>query len=77
MLPAVGCYRTGSNDFPHLSIEELIFIVWEAYRGEERWGKPQSVNHCFSCRKEIEWAVDLLWLRWNHDSYEPFGSFIN
>ena len=63
--------------FHQLSIEELIFIAWEGHRGETRLGKPQSRDHCLICRKQYDLVIDLLWLRWQHDAFEPFGSFIN
>ena len=64
-------------ELQHLSIEELIFVVWEGHRGETRLGKPEPKDHCLLCRKQYEYFIDHLWLRWNHDQYEPFGSFIN
>ena len=64
-------------ELQQLSIEELIFMTWEGHRGETRLGKPQSRDHCLGCRKHYDFIIDHLWLRWDHEAFEPFGVFIN
>ena len=46
-------------------------------RGGEAWGKPPLKDHCCVCKYVTEWAMDLLWKKWEHDSFVPFGVFVN
>ena len=62
---------------PHYPVEDLVWIVWERYRGGKRWGDPPLKDHCCVCKYVTEWAVDLLWEKWEHGSFIPFGVFVN
>ena len=54
-----------------------MWIVWDRYRGGKRWGDPPLKDHCCVCKYVTEWAVDLLWEKWEHGSFVPFGVFVN
>ena len=64
-------------DLPRFPVYELVWIVWDRYRGGKRWGDPELVDHCPVCSHIKEWAIDLLWEKWRHDSFIPFGIFVN
>ena len=56
---------------------ELIWIIWDHYRGEKRLDDDELVDNCVVCNHIAEWSIDLLWQKWNHGSFIPFAIFVN
>ena len=77
MVGSIHPFSPSHMDLPHLPLYELVWIVWDRYRGGKRWGDPELVDHCPVCFHISEWAIDLLWQKWNHGSFIPFGIFVH
>ena len=77
MVGSIHPFGRFTNDMPYYPVEELVWIVWDRYRGGKRWGDPPLKDHCCVCKYVTEWAVDLLWEKWEHGSFVPFGVFVN
>ena len=77
MVGSIHPFSASHMDLPHLPLYELVWIVWDRYRGGRRWGDPELVDHCPVCAHISECAIDLLWQKWNHRSFIPFGIFVH
>ena len=73
MVGSIHPFGRYTNDMPHYPVEELVWIVWDRYRGR----KPPLKDHCCVCKYVTEWAMDLLWEKWEHGSFIPFGVLVN
>ena len=65
------------DDIPHYPVGDLVWIVWDRYRGGKQSDGTALADHCCVCKYVTEWAIDQLWAKWEHDSFMPFGIFIN
>ena len=76
----VGKIHPFSLNINHLSEEplhQLIWIVWDSYRGGKRWGDPEKIDYCVVCRYVGEWAIDLIWQKWKQLSNSRIcGNFL-
>ena len=77
MVGSIHPFSSSHKDLPHLPVYELIWIVWDRYRGGKRWGDPELVDHCPVCKHITEWSIDLLRKKWKHGSFISFGIFVN
>ena len=77
MVGSIHPFGPYTKDMPHYPVHELVWIVWDRYRRGEKWGDPSLKDHCCVCKYVTEWAMDLLWKKWEHGSFIPFGVFVN
>ena len=77
MVGKIHPFSTNIKHLPDEPLHQLIWIVWDHYRGGKRWDEPELVEHCVVCRYVGEWAIDLIWQKWKHSAYVSFGVFIN
>ena len=76
----VGKMHPFSINIRHLlenPLHQLIWIVWDHYRGGKPCGDPEIIDHCVVCKYVGEWAIDLIWSKWRHKDFVSFGVFIN
>ena len=77
MVGSIHPFGRFTDDLPHYPVHGLVWIVWDRYRGGKRWGDPPLVDHCCVCKYITEWVIDLLWEKWEHVCFLPFGIFVN
>ena len=77
MVGKIHPVSPSTEELPFFPVYELVFVLWERYRGGKQWGKVEIVDHCPVCKHITEWVVDLLWEKWNRKSFVPFGVFIH
>ena len=71
MVGIIHPFSVSSRDLPHFSTHDLVWVIWNHYRGEKK-----HFNECVVCRNIGEWCIDLLWKKWKHDKYIVFNEFI-
>ena len=77
MVGSIHPFGQYVDNIPHYSVEDLVWIVWDRYRGGKWWGDSPLKDHCCVCNDITEWAVDQLWKKWEHGSFLPFAVFVN
>ena len=77
MVGKIHPFSINIRHLPEEPLQQLIWIVWDHYRGGKRWGDPEIIDHCVVCRYVGEWAIDLIWQKWRHRAFVSFGVFIN
>ena len=77
MVGKIHPFSINIRHLPENPLHQLIWIVWDHYRGGKRWGDPEIIDHYVVCRYVGKWAIDLLWEKWRYRDFVSFGVFIN